>query len=99
LRFLVDFPFPAADGRHNIWQKVFPHQMPVDGLDYDGLSRLELAGGNIKNIALNAAFLAASEGGPLGMVHIMRAARREYAKIDKMITEGEWGPYYELVRS
>jgi AAA+ superfamily predicted ATPase len=99
LRFLVDFPFPNTDGRRDIWRKVFPQQVPVDGLDYDALSRLELAGGNIRNIALNAAFLAASEGGSLGMNHIMRAARREYAKIDKMITEGEWGPYYESVRS
>jgi hypothetical protein len=98
LRFVVDFPFPDAENRRDIWQKVFPQEMPVDGLDYDSLCRLELAGGNIKNIALNAAFLAASEGGPLGMAHIMRAARREYAKIDKMITEWEWGPYYEMVR-
>jgi len=99
LRFLVDFPFPGAEGRRNIWRKVFPHQMPVDGLDYDSLSRLELAGGNIRNIALNAAFLAASEGGPLCMAHIVGAARREYAKIDKMVTEGEWGSYYKLVKS
>ena len=98
LRFLVDFPFPDADSRRRIWQKAFPHQVPVDELDYDGLSRLELAGGNIKNIALNAAFLAAREGGSLGMALIMRAARREYAKIDKMVTEGEWGPYYGLVK-
>jgi SpoVK/Ycf46/Vps4 family AAA+-type ATPase len=98
LRFLVDFPFPDAGNRRNIWQKVFPRQMPVDELDYDSLSRLEIAGGNIRNIALNAAFLAASEGGPLGMAHVMRAARREYAKIDKMVTESEWGRYYEVVR-
>jgi hypothetical protein len=98
LRFLVDFPFPDAHNRRNIWRKVFPHQVPVDRLDYDGLSRLELAGGNIRNIVLNAAFLAASEGDPLSMAHIMHAARREYIKIDKMVTEGEWGAYYELVK-
>jgi len=98
LRFLVEFPFPDADSRRNIWRKVFPRRMPVGRLDYDSLSRLELAGGNIKNVALNAAFLAASESNPLGMPHIMRAARREYAKIDKMIAEGEWGRYYELVK-
>ena len=45
------------------------------------------------------AFLAAGEGDPLGMTHIMHAARREYAKIDKMITQGEWGPYYEMGKS
>ena len=89
---------PEQLSRRRIWQKVFPQQVPVDDLDYASLSRLELAGGNIKNIALNAAFLAASEGGPLGRAHIMHAARREYAKID-MITEGEWGSYYGMVKS
>jgi SpoVK/Ycf46/Vps4 family AAA+-type ATPase len=98
LRFLVDFPFPDAEGRRNIWRKVFPQEVPADKLDYSELSRLELAGGNVRNIALNAAFLAASDGGPLSMTHVMRAARREYAKIDKMMTEGEWGSYYELVK-
>jgi ATP-dependent 26S proteasome regulatory subunit len=99
LRFVVDFPFPSAEARRDIWWKVFPQETPVDGLDYDSLSRLELAGGNIKNIALNAAFLAANEDAVLDMDHIMRAARREYAKVDKMITEREWGAYYEAVRS
>jgi hypothetical protein len=32
------------------------------------------------------------------MVHIMRAARREYAKIDKLMLESEFGPYYARVR-
>jgi AAA+ superfamily predicted ATPase len=99
LRFMVDFPFPDAEGRRDIWSKVFPQEVPLDRLDYDGLCRLELSGGNIRNIALNAAFLAASEGGPLHMDHVMHAARREYAKVDKMITEREWGPYYGMVRS
>jgi AAA+ superfamily predicted ATPase len=99
LRFVVDFPFPSAEARRDIWWKVFPQETPVDSLNYDSLSRLELAGGNIKNIALNAAFLAANEDAMLDMDHIMRAARREYAKVDKMITERGWGPYYETVKS
>ncbi len=98
LRFLVDFPFPDADSRCLIWQKVFPPQAPVDGLDRNVLARLEIPGGNIRNIALNAAFLAASEGVPIRMAHMIHAARREYAKIDKLITEAEFGPYYRLVK-
>ena len=94
LRFLVDFPFPDADSRRHIWQKVFPPQAEVDGLDYGFLARLEVPGGNIRNIALNAAFLAAAEELPIGMAHVMHAARREYAKIDKLMTEAEFGAYY-----
>jgi adenylate kinase family enzyme len=95
LRFLVDFPFPNSESRRAIWQKVFPRQMPFAALDYELLSRLELPGGNIRNIALNAAFLAASEGQALSMAHILHATRREYTKIDKMITEAEWGSNYK----
>ena len=95
LRFLVDFPFPDAESRRRIWQKVFPPQAEVDGLDYAFLARLEIPGGNIRNITLNAAFLAAGEEVPIGMAHVMHAARREYAKIDKLMTEAEFGTYYQ----
>jgi SpoVK/Ycf46/Vps4 family AAA+-type ATPase len=98
LRFLVDFPLPDAAQRLRIWQKVFPPEALVDGLDYASLSRLEIAGGNIKNISLNAAFLAASAGLPISMTHIMRAARREYTKIDKLMLESEFGHYYAMVK-
>jgi ATP-dependent 26S proteasome regulatory subunit len=92
LRFLVDFPFPDAEHRQRIWQKVFPAQAAVADLDYDALARLEIPGGNIKNIALNAAFLAADTGVSIGMEHIMHAARREYNKIDKLATSTDFAP-------
>jgi hypothetical protein len=99
LRFLVDFPFPDAASRRRIWQKIFPPQAAVAGLDCDGLARLEIAGGNIRNIALNAAFLAASAGGSIGMAQVMHAARREYAKIDKLTTASEFGAYYRVTEA
>jgi hypothetical protein len=94
LRFVVDFPFPDATGRTAIWRRVFPPEAEVDGLDLEFLSRLEIPGGNIKNVALNAAFLAASEHAPIRMTHVMAAAKREYAKIPKLVAEAEFGPYY-----
>ncbi len=95
LRFLLDFPFPDANGRFHIWQKVFPAQAPLNEVDFATLARLEIPGGNIRNIALNAAFLAAAQDSPIEMTHIMAAARREYAKIDKMATPYEFGEYFE----
>ena len=91
LRFLVDFPFPDAGQRRSIWSRVFPPRAETAGLDPEVLSRLEIPGGNIKNIALNASFLAAGEGGPVRMEHVLRAARREYAKLDRLISEAEFG--------
>jgi hypothetical protein len=99
LRFLVEFPFPDVEKRRLIWSKVFPAETPVLGLDTDELSRLEITGGNIRNIALNAAFLAAGERASVQMTHLLQAARREYAKIDKLLTEAEFGSQYRLMKS
>jgi AAA+ superfamily predicted ATPase len=98
LRFLLDFPFPDVPSRRRIWEKVFPSAVPLDGLDFQALARLEISGGNIRNIALNAAFLAADEGAPVAMRQVMHAARREYGKIDKMLSPAEFGEYYKTVQ-
>lgn len=84
LRFVVDFAFPNVNDRRRIWQRVFPQQVPVGRLDYNRLAQMEIAGGNIHSIALNATFLAAADGGSVEMQHIIAAARREYAKLDKI---------------
>ncbi|HEX5073047.1 MAG TPA: ATP-binding protein [Gemmatimonadaceae bacterium] len=87
--FVVEFPFPDAAHRAEIWRRVLPIEMPVDGLDAERLARLNVAGGNIRNIALNAAFLAADSAQPLRMSHMLKAARGEYAKMEKVLTESE----------
>jgi ATPase family associated with various cellular activities (AAA) len=99
LRFLVEFPFPDFENRGLIWRKVFPPEAPLARLDLAALSRLEIAGGNIRNIALNAAFLAAGESTNIRMEHVLHAARREYAKIDKLLTEAEFGPTLRLIKT
>ncbi len=96
IRFLVDFPFPEAGQRLRIWRKVFPPEAPLSVLDFDLLSLMEIPGGNIRNIALNAAFLAANKPEPVSLEHILQAARREYAKIDKLISDTEF--YREYTR-
>jgi ATP-dependent 26S proteasome regulatory subunit len=83
LRYVVDVPFPDATARRLIWQKSIPAEMPCAGLDFDALARLDIAGGNIAIIVVNAAFLAAEEGRPLTMRHLTQAARAEYRKLDR----------------
>ncbi len=89
LRFVVPFPFPDVPQRAEIWRRAFPAATPTDGLDPARLAQLNVAGGNIKNIALNAAFLAAEAREPVRMAHLLRAAHVEYAKIEKALTAGE----------
>ena len=91
IRFVVSFPFPDAALRTEIWRRAFPPDAPTAGLDLGKLARLNLAGGNIRNVALNAAFLAAAAGEPVGMDHVLAAARQEYAKLEKPLTEAEIG--------
>jgi hypothetical protein len=89
LRFIVPFPFPDATQRAAIWRRVFPAATPTDRLDADKLARLNVAGGNIRNIALHAAFLAADTDEPVRMFHLLRAARSEYAKLEKSLSPTE----------
>ena len=91
IRFMVSFPFPETAQRIEIWRRVFPPQTPTEGLDLPRLARLNIAGGNIRNIALNGAFLAAGNGEPVRMAHLLQAARIEYAKIEKPLNAAEIG--------
>ncbi|MDR7275507.1 ATP-binding protein [Catenuloplanes atrovinosus] len=89
IRFVVDFPFPGAAERAEIWRRVIPASAPSEGLDVDRLAQLTVAGGSIRNVALSAAFLAADEGATLGMRHVRAAARTEYQKLDRALTPAE----------
>ena len=89
IRFIVHFPFPDAALRAEIWRRIFPPDTPTQDLDAERLAQLNLAGGNIYNIALQAAFLAAEADEPVRMVHLRRAAQTEYTKLDKTLGEAE----------
>jgi AAA+ superfamily predicted ATPase len=91
LRFVVQFPFPDAEQRAEIWRRAFPPQTPINGLDYARLARLQVSGGNIRSMAMNAAFLAAESARPVDMAHLLQAARGEYAKLERPLTEIETG--------
>ena len=94
LQFIVEFVFPDAQLREQIWQGLFPPEAPrEDRIDYETLSQLRLAGGNIKNVVLGAAFLAAADAGPIGMRHLVRATQREYEKLGKPMDRPELEQY------
>lgn len=90
LRFIVRFSFPGVAERKAIWQRVFPEDMPKNALDYERLARLNITGGTIHSIALNAAFLAARANSALTMTLIMEAARAEFRKNERPINEADF---------
>jgi len=87
LRFTVQFPFPDPAGRAEIWRRVFPQKVPTADLDIDRLAQLNVAGGNIRTMALNAAFHAAAGGTDVQMDHILLAAKAEFAKLERPLPE------------
>lgn len=91
IRFLVQFPFPDAAQRAEIWRRVFPAGTPTERLDYGKLAQLSVSGGSIRNIALNAAFLAAGQGSAVRMPLLLEAARQEYSKLEKPMAASEVG--------
>ncbi|MFB2835635.1 ATP-binding protein [Floridanema evergladense] len=89
IRFVVKYPFPDAQQRTEIWRRIFPKNTPTEGLDFNKLARLNVAGGNIRNIALNAAFIAADSGEPVMMKHLLESAKSEYIKLERALTDAE----------
>lgn len=91
LRFIVDFPFPDVEQRKEIWEKVFPSDTPIDeSLDFEQLAKLVITGGNIQNVAMNSAFLAAQQSSRITMPLILNAARSEFKKLERPTKESDF---------
>ena len=101
MHFVLEFPMPEENYRHLIWKSMFPEKAPVAAdIDLAFLARqFTISGGNIRNIVLASAFLAAQDGGVINMEHLIRATRREYQKIGRLCTESDFGRYFEIVKA
>jgi SpoVK/Ycf46/Vps4 family AAA+-type ATPase len=86
MQFTVEFPFPTEPLRLAIWRNHFPPETPIErDLDFPYMAHeFKIAGGHIRKIVLNAAFLAADDGGVVGMKHLLKATRREYERMGKL---------------
>lgn len=96
---VLEFPFPDDVLRERIWRGHFPKDAPCDkDIDFGFLAqKFKITGGNIKNIVLGAAFLAAEKSKPIGMSHLILATKAEYQKEGKLAMKTDFGPYYELI--
>jgi phosphoribosyl-ATP pyrophosphohydrolase len=89
IKFLIDFPFPDIEYRKKLWKKAFPDKLPLsDNVDYDFLAgHFELSGSNIRNVVLNAAFLAAAKEDEVDMSHIIKAVVNAFTKSGKKLSK------------
>lgn len=99
ISYVVHFNFPDAKARKEIWLKMYPKEMPISKeVDFDYLAKnFEIAGGNIKNVALNSGFMAASESESVEMKHIVKALEYEMKKQGKMISKADFKEYGYLI--
>lgn len=95
INYVVKFPFPDPIYREAIWRSMFPKDTPMaSDIDFEFLaSRLQMAGGGIKNVVLAASFLAASEAQPVSMRHLILAAKQELKKTGKLLLKEDLGEY------
>jgi len=89
IRFIVRFPFPQKLQREAIWRGAWPAGTPLGRIDYRRLARLNLTGGSISNIALNAAFLAARKGQEVDMPLVLASVRTELGKLERPIRDAD----------
>jgi SpoVK/Ycf46/Vps4 family AAA+-type ATPase len=92
LDFAIDFPFPEAPERAQIWRRLVPEATPLaDDVDTDALATsYELSGGSIRNCSVAAAFMAADDGGRVAMRHLVRAIAAEYRKNGRLMVDGDF---------
>jgi ATPase family associated with various cellular activities (AAA) len=100
LDFVIDFPFPEADDRRRIWERVLPAEAPIAAdVDLDFLSeKFKLSGGAIRNCSLAAAFQAADDDGPIAMRHLVRAVAQEYGKQGRLTLEADFERFHDVIR-
>ena len=94
MRYLVEFPMPDVATREEIWKSCFTPQVPIDFIDFPYLAKTyELSGGSIKNVVLNAVFMAAKDNCEVGMKQILVSLRNEKMKMGKPMILSDFGQY------
>jgi MoxR-like ATPase len=99
MHYVIEFPVPDAKHRERLWRGMFPPTVPLgDDIDFSFLARqFDLAGGDIQNVALDAAFLAAQDGGSITMQQLVNAMARQMSKQGRLASATEFKQYHTLI--
>lgn len=93
IKFMVNFSFPTPDVRLQLWSTILPTDVPCEEeLDMEFYAQhFELSGSNIKEILINASFIAAAEDSKLANRHVIEAIKLNYSKYGKILTDDDFG--------
>ena len=85
LEFAIEFNEPDREQRQRLWRTHIPAAAPLAAdVNLSELAALyPVTGGVVRNAAVSAAFLAATDGTDITRHHLVRAVRREYEKAGK----------------
>lgn len=99
LNFVVEFPRPDARLRELIWRHIFPDQMPLaDDMDFGFFAHeFENTGGEIRTVALDAAFFAAQRGDQVNMEDVVNALARQMVKQGRAPAASEFKQYHAMI--
>ncbi len=98
MKYVVYFEIPDVDTRCEILQNCFAPGVPREDIDFRFLAeKVELSGGYLKNIVLNAMFLAAARNSPVTMEDMAKSVVSEYEKIGQVASFLDLGKYSYLV--
>jgi ATPase family associated with various cellular activities (AAA)/Winged helix domain, variant len=91
----VEFSPPGPADRERIWRQSLA-EAPTEDLDLAEVAhRFELTGGSIRNAALTAAFLAADDGSPVTMQHVVGGLLLELDKLGRLFDPSQFAPWDE----
>ena len=92
MHFIVHFPDPDIPTRRQLLAQLLGRVGELDTADPFDLDYLaatiELAGGDLRNLVMAAAYDAAIDGTGVGSRHVLAAALREYAKLGRRAPVG-----------
>ncbi|HVK55992.1 MAG TPA: ATP-binding protein, partial [Burkholderiales bacterium] len=93
LQMVIEFPRPDVACRAQLWSRLLPPRAPRSAeLDASLLANaVTLTGGQIRNAALHAAYLAAADGDSIALRHVSLGVWRELAKDGREFAISELG--------
>jgi len=99
MHFVVRFPLPDEEQRERLWRGMVPKQAPLDrAVDFPFLAaQFPFAGGDIRNIVLDAAFRAAEDGKLITMPHVLKAIEQQLIKQGRKPCAADFREYYGLL--
>lgn len=85
-QFRIEFPLPQDDERARIWDLMLPPKVArAEDVDFAGLAKAHrFTGGDIRNAALRAIFLAHGRGEPLCQADLERAVQLELLEMGRL---------------